>query len=276
MNRHHHLGSRERAWRGDRPSTPYPEVNEAVGLLRFHVSGVLADRLVGMYLYGSLAHGGFDTETSDIDVLIVTAEKLSKETICTLSGVHAHLTERIPTWANRLEGAYVPRSVIRRHESNDVTFPCFHEGRFYLGQLESDWILHRHILRESGVVVIGPRPDTLIDPVSGEDVRRAVVALLHEWWEPMVGDPRRLRESGYQPYVVLTMCRALYTLHHGVVVSKPDATAWARQVLGESRRTLVERAVAWRPGREFDDLDATMELIRYTIERANRTRRPRK
>lgn len=253
--------------------TAFPEVNEALRLLRSRVGDVLTDRLVGMMLYGSLAHGGFDPETSDIDVLLVTDARLSKMAIGALSEVHAELTERITPWGNRLEGAYVPRSVIRRHESSDETFPCFNEGRFYLGCLESDWILHRYVMRESGVVVAGPRPDTLIDPVSNEDVRRAVVALLHEWWEPMVADARqsgRLRESGYRAYAVLTMCRALYTLHHGVVVSKPDAAAWARRVLDASRGTLVERAVAWRPGTAFDDLDATSDLIRTAIERAGR------
>jgi predicted nucleotidyltransferase len=46
--------------------TPYPDVNEILSLLFSRAQEVLGDQLLGMYLHGSLANGGFD-QASDID-----------------------------------------------------------------------------------------------------------------------------------------------------------------------------------------------------------------
>ena len=80
-------------------------------------------------------------------------------------------------------------------------------------------------------------------------------------------DPR-LYGSEYQAYAVLTMCRALYTLQHGIVVSKPAAARWAQAALGERWAALVERALAWCNDEPFDCLDETTALVRYTLERS--------
>ena len=47
--------------------TPWPEVNRAVERFRDGVGEVLGDRLVGLYLHGSLALGDFYPPASDVD-----------------------------------------------------------------------------------------------------------------------------------------------------------------------------------------------------------------
>ena len=42
------------------------------------------------------------------------------------------------------------------------------------------WPIHRHILREQGVVLAGPPPRTLIDPVQPDELREAVRGILSE------------------------------------------------------------------------------------------------
>src|SRR5262249_53750657 len=111
---------------------------------------------------------------------------------------------------------------------------------------------------------------TLIDPVSPDDLRRAVVELVRDWYSPMLDDPahmHRLLFSGYQVYTVLTMCRIVYTLDLGAVVSKPVAARWALQGPGKRWASLIERAVTWRNGDPFDNLEETQDLIRYVVER---------
>src|ERR671922_242842 len=62
------------AWRPAWP-TSWPQVNRAVERLRDGVADALGAKLVGLYLGGSLALGGFDRGSSDIDVLVATARK---------------------------------------------------------------------------------------------------------------------------------------------------------------------------------------------------------
>jgi hypothetical protein len=134
-------------------------------------------------------------------------------------------------------------------------------------QTGSDWVIQCHIIREQGVVVAGPAPQTLIDPVQPNDLRRAALGILREWWSPQIHDPSRLHSSEYQAYAILTMCRALYTLQYGIVVSKPVAARWAQQALGERWAALIERALAWSHNTQLVDLNETLDFIRYTLER---------
>lgn len=62
------------------------------------------------------------------------------------------------------------------------------------------------------------------------------------------------------------MCRALYTLQYGAVVSKTVAARWALGALGARWAWLIEHASAWRTGLPFDHLDETLDLIRHTLE----------
>jgi len=152
-----------------------------------------------------------------------------------------------------------------------------------MDQLDDGWVLQRYILREHGVVVAGPHPRTLIDPVGADEMRRAVVALMEQWWGPMRGDPTKLQQRGYQVYAVLTMCRVLYTLDSGGVVSKPQAARWAQQEQGRQWAALIEHALAWRKdpicpqdrsATARDDVTETLGLIDYTLERCRAWKQP--
>jgi hypothetical protein len=244
----------------------YPDVKTILCELLAGVQAILCERFVGMYLYGSLAAGDFDPQTSDIDFLVVTDDELPEELVAALEAMHARLAVGSSKWAAKLEGAYMPRRVLRRYDPGDAPNPCIHEGDFYLARQGSDWVIQRHILREHGVVMAGPPPHTLIDPVSPEELQQAVVAFLRKWWQPMLDDPTRLQRPDYQVYAVLTICRALYTLQNETVVSKPAAAKWAQETLDGRWPALIARALAWRSGERFEHLDEVMAVIGYALK----------
>ncbi len=224
------------------PSTPYPDVNAVLVLLLAGVKEVLGDLLVGLYVHGSLATGGYDPARSDIDFLVVTAGNL-------LRGMSVG-----PPASAALAARKSWRAPISRLRPSAVTTRL--------------------------------RPGTLIDPVSPDDLRRAVLGTLREWWRPQLEDHSRLRASEYQAYAVLTMARILYTLEHGTVVSKAVAARWAREALGEPWAALIRWAEGWWPGREprvegeparpaapdSPRLRETLDLIRHTIGRTEQER----
>ena len=248
--------------------TPYPSINALLDRLLAEVQIVLGDQLVGMYLHGSLASGDFEPATSDVDFVVVTAGALPEPTIAELETLHMRLLDSGMEWAGKLEGTYLPREILRHYRPSDALYPSLNEAKFYMGGHGSDWVIGSHILREHGLTLAGPPPQSLIDPVPPEALRQATRELLRQWWAPMLAQPERLRGSDYQAYAVLTMCRALYTLEHGAVVSKPVAARWAQKVLSEPRARLIEQALAWRPGMQLDALDQVLKLVRYTIARA--------
>jgi predicted nucleotidyltransferase len=253
--------------------TKYPEINKTLELLLSSATRVLGGQLVGMYLYGSLSSGDFDLATSDIDFLIVTNSTLSDKTIGELESMHHQIWNSGPKWAAKLEGSYIPKRDIRRHDPHSAPCPTVNEGKFYLDKRGSDWIIQRHVIREQGIVLAGPDPKTLIDPVNPQEIRRSVVGVLHEWWFPMLEDPSWLKKHGaeYHAFAILTMCRALYTIENGTVVSKPTAARWAQGALGERWSQIIERALAARHDKPDPGLfEAALELIRFTREQTRK------
>ena len=218
----------------------FPDVNEVLHLLHTNAKEILGEQFVGMYLYGSLSSGDFNPETSDIDFLFVTKDSLSEETVSKLEAMHKQTWATSLKRAGELEGAYIPKDLIRKHNPNGAPCPTVNEGKFYVAPLGSDWIIQRHVVREYGVVIEGPDPKTLIDFVTPEDIRGAVMGILNEWWFPMLDDPSWLRdqEAGYRSFAVITMCRVLHALETGTITSKPKATQWARAKLDEPWKTI--------------------------------------
>jgi predicted nucleotidyltransferase len=253
--------------------TPYPEVNELLNLLLRNAKRILGEQFVGMYLYGSLASGDFDPETSDIDFLVVTSETLPEEKIAELEAMHNETWAISLKRAGELEGSYVPRDLIRRHDPDGAPCPTVNEGKFFVDKRGSDWIIQRHVVREYGVVVEGPDPKTLIDSVSPGDIRKAVLGILQEWWFPMLEDPSWLRDHGgkYHAFAVITMCRVLHALEHGTIVSKPKAVQWARATVGAPWVGLIDKAVrVSRHEEEAAFLDDTLDFIRFIEERTRK------
>jgi hypothetical protein len=79
-----------------------------------------------------------------------------------------------------------------------------------------------------------------------------------------------LRVKSEQAFVVLTLCRFLYTLDSGTVASKPVAARWAQEALGQRWATLIERSLAGQHDKcetPDSDMDDTVALIQYTVER---------
>lgn len=250
--------------------TAYPEIDALLHRLLADARRVLGEAMVvALYLYGSLASGDFEPARSDVDFVVVTATEVPPARLPALEAMHAALGTSDLAWAKKLEGCYIPRDALRRYNPDDPPRPVVNEGRFYLGRMGSDWIIQRHIMREQGVVVAGPPPTTLIDPVTPDGLRGAVRASMHEWWAGHLDNPERLAERDYQAYAILTMCRVLHTLDTGEIGSKPLAARWAQQRLGTAWHAIIERALAWPHPPQPDHLPEALDLIRLTLNRSN-------
>jgi hypothetical protein len=248
--------------------TPYEEVNTLLRLLLTHIKAILGQQLVGLYLYGSLSLGDFDPRASDVDFLVVTAGYVSEEVFEHLRDMHATLASSGLPYTQRLEGSYIPREALRRYDPHNARHPTIGvDWPFQMRWHGSDWIIERHIVREHGVVVWGPLPQTLIDPVSPHELRVAVCEHLKNWWQGQLDELEWLRPREYQAFAVLTLCRALYTLHQGTVSSKPLAAAWAQEAYPEWK-PIIERALSWRTQHEQDDVTETLAFLRDALMQA--------
>ena len=265
----------------DPSPTPFAEVNVVLDVLLPEVKTILGEQFIGMYLYGSLAYGGFDRD-SDVDFAVVTREELPEVLFSGLAVMHARIATLDSWCATQLEGTYIPRQALQTYDPVRALHLHIDRGpgeHLHRMQLEDTrlsrawwggWVLLRAVVRENGIPLAGPAPTTLIDPVSPDELKQANLAVLDGWAGSLLEHPAELASRGYQSYTVLTLCRTLYTLEHGAIVSKQVAASWAQEMLGEPWMSLIERAWDGRhhPDAEAspEDVNGTLEFIRFTLE----------
>ena len=252
--------------------TPFPEVNAILRELLEGIQGVLGKHSIGMYLEGSLANGGFDQD-SDIDFVVVTDVEVTEDLFSSLQSMHDQIATLDSPWAIQLEGSYFSRQALRRYDPTNHTHPNIERGlgeRLKMVQHEEVWNVHRHILRERGITILGPDPKTLIDPVTPNDLKRAMLPALSGWATYLLNHPEEIRHRGYQSYIVLTLCRILYTLQSGDVASKLKSANWAKDAIGGVWKPLIEDAWEGRHASQMPPDPAAMrqtqDFIEYTLE----------
>jgi len=233
---------------------------EVAGLIEELLAGVrdaLGGNLLGFFLRGSLALGGFNPETSDVDILVVTERPVSEAQFEALAAVHARIPARGNKHRREYEVSYVDRSSLKRFVPGERRHPTIgSDWPFVRAEHRENFVLERWTVRERGVAVVGPDPKTLIDPISPDELRAAVRgelrARLRDW---AAGEdaPAWLLPRYYQAFEVETICRSLYTLAHGELPTKPRAVAWALAALPEPWRELVEWSQERRADRTPDD-----------------------
>jgi hypothetical protein len=115
---------------------------------------------------------------------------------------------------------------------------------FHLTTAGIDWLFNLALLRDKGVTVWGPDPDTLVGPIPPERMRSALRELM-DGWRTWVTEAPHLEDIGYQGYIVLTMCRARALAQTGTNLGKLEAAAWAERALPEWA-PLIAKAIGWR------------------------------
>jgi len=254
--------------------TPYADVNAVVYGFLTDIQTILGGHFRGMYLCGSLALGDFDPRSSDIDLVVVTDTEISDDLFEALKDMHEQFNASGSPWVFRVEAVYVPQDALRNAAPASAVYPQIEQGtKLFKDHLESGWVFQCYILRERGVVIAGPDPHTLVGSVDPSAMRRAVPVIPNMWREHVLHDPSWLdwvRQRENQAFVVLTLCRLLYTLDTAAVASKPAAARWAQKALDSRWAGLIERSLAGqRVSSETPDSDMedTVALIHYTVER---------
>jgi predicted nucleotidyltransferase len=253
--------------------TPFPEVNAILQELLESIQDILEEHFIGMYLEGSLANGDFD-EDSDIDFVVVTDVEVTETLFSALRRMHERIATIDSLWAVQLEGSYISRQALQRYDPANDVHPNLERGwgeHLKMTRHEEVWNVHRYILRERGITILGPAPRTLIDPLTSNDLKQAMFPALTGWGTRLINHPEAIRHRGYQSYVVLTLCRILYTLQFGEVTSKLKSASWAKETTGRRWESLIDRAWEGRHHSQMqadkEDIHQTLDFIRYAFER---------
>jgi predicted nucleotidyltransferase len=248
--------------------TNQAHVNTLFESILFQMQTILGDRLIGLYLYGSLVTGDFDDASSDFDLLAATATDISEAEFKALKSMHEGIELNYPEWKNRIEIAYLSLDALKTFKTKTSRLAIISGGEpFHMIDAGIDWLMNWYMVREIGVRLFGLPPKTIIDAVSKEEFVEAVKDHILAW-RRYIND---VQTRPLQAYAILTMCRGLHTIRHGERLSKLKAAQWAANELPEWA-ALINNALVWR--REWRDnsvdhaatLDQTRRCLAFFIQ----------
>jgi len=225
-------------------------------VLRERLSGVVGSALVGVYLHGSAALGGFQPGVSDLDVLVVVSGPLEPGVREGVARVLRESHESVP--GRGIEASVILEEVAQRgghrvdFEVHVSTDPSDRKVIYGAGDsADPDLILHMAVCRQSAISVFGPDPTLVfadVDPtlVVGQMIEELTWALAHS----------------SEAYAVLNACRARFYLEHHRFASKLEGGRWARHRFDTSG--LIERSLAVQEGRSADQPPSP--ICRYFVD----------
>jgi hypothetical protein len=259
-------------------ATPYPELDAVLDELVAGIRVALGDTFVGAYLQGSFALGDFDRH-SDVDFVVAVRDELSDPQVDALQAVHERIYGLDSEWAQHLEGSYFPLAVLRDYRQHATPLWYLdHGSRSLIRSDHCNTLVVRWIVRERGIMLAGPSPATLVDPIPVDVLRRQMRETIRSWGEEILGHPERYRNRFYQGFVVLNYCRMLHDLVEGRPGSKRAGAEWAKATLGPEWASLIDRAWDTRPNPAVSvreppdaaDFERTLQLVRLVGREAYR------
>jgi len=249
--------------------THFEDINMVLHSLNKGLKHILGSNFIGLYLTGSLSYHAFNPDRSDIDLLVILNEPLSPEEMDKVEQLHITIESENQRWARRIECSYIPKDMLLNILPPKTPRPYIGEGKFYREAVYgNEWIINLYWLYHHGIAIFGPEFKTFIKSVNIIDVQKACIKDLYKEWKPKIDDPDHLNNSHYQSYIVLNLCRILYTVLCSKVASKEISALWVKQNYPEWKN-LIEGAEAWGYGKKMNMRDEATAFIQFAIDKVN-------
>ncbi len=242
--------------------TPYVDINSLLESLLSRMRHIFQEKLVGLYLYGSLATGDFDPESSDIDLLAAISSDVSDTEFDALRAMHLDFARDNPGWDDRIDVQYLSVAALRTFRSERSPIAIISGGEpLHMTEAGREWLMNWYAVREQGVALFGPPAEALIAPITREEFAVCVRGYVVELADRMKGVPDRKGQA----YAILTMCRALHLHRTGDQASKRQAAVWAQEELPQWAG-LIQSALTWREAwleQQVEHAATRAETIRF-------------
>ncbi len=205
-------------------------------------SSLLGSNLVGIYVHGSAAMGGFNPAYSDLDLLIVVNDSLTRTTKELLGQECLRLTEQTPKKGLEL-------SIVLVQYTRTFVFPTPFEFHYspdwreafeagtaleMMPDVDPDLAAHFTVTQQRGVCVYGAPVSSVFHEVPKEFYTRSLMGDAEGIFQDMTSDP---------VYAVLNLCRILAYQREGAIVSKQEGGLWGLRELEQRFHSLIQAAL---------------------------------
>jgi predicted nucleotidyltransferase len=239
------------------------------------VHSVLQDNLKGIYLYGSLAMGCFNPESSDIDVILVAKKRLSKEQRKKVIGYLKGVCSK----NRRIELSIVCEDVVQNPQYPimvDLHFEYW--GDIFENEKDNEILSNLYTTKKRGFCVWGMPISDVFSEIPAQYHLRSVIEDLRHTRKYLHKSPELV---GYDPavYWILGSCRILAFIREEKVLSKLEGGQWGSATLPKKYHDLVKQALSYYQGKKkehvwnHEKLEAFADYMTRVIQRESKLER---
>jgi predicted nucleotidyltransferase len=202
----------------------------------------MKDNLVGVYLHGSLAMGCFNTDTSDVDMLVICSTKMTNDT-------KKIIIKRLLTLTQGNRNQLEMSIVLERYVKDDFVYPTPFELHYFHpkyitdenyicggeGFYDPDLAGHMVITYHRGVTLSGEKIKNIFKPIDRQFYIKSIFNDIEDALNSIIDNP---------VYFTLNLCRVMYFLKEGKVSSKKEGGEWGIRNLPVEYRMIVEQCLS--------------------------------
>jgi len=210
------------------------------------VQSIIQDNLVGLYLCGSLAMGCYNPRSSDIDVVIVARERLSKEQ-------RKRIIEYMKGACSK--GIRIELSIVCEDVIHNPTYPMMVDlhfeywGDIFENETDKEILSNLYTTRGRGFCVWGAPISDVFSEIPIQYHIRSVIEDIQHTRKYIHEKPERI---GYDVtvYWILSSCRILAFIREEKVFSKPEGGHWGIAKLPKEYHGLIRQALSSYQGKK--------------------------
>ena len=225
---------------------------------------ILGARLFALYIYGAAAFPD-DVPTGDIDFHVILAAPLTDNERSRLYELHDSLAREFPPLGGEMDGYYILLADARG------TAPP--QSQMWTRATDTSWALHREHIRTGRYIALhGPDPREIYPPATWPELEEALESELRYVQDHLDEHP---------DYAILQLCRLVYSYEaRDVVVSKAQASNWARDALPQWRRHIDLARESYARQATPDERELMLaevgSFLQFACARIERTRQRRR
>lgn len=217
--------------------------SEILQQIKISYQKILNDRLVGIYVHGSIAFECFNWSKSDIDFLVVVSHAPSLQEKEVLIRVLLELDAQCPP--KGLEMSIVLECVCNSfqyptpfelHFSNAHKEKCTADLEKYcltMNGVDRDLAAHFTVIRKVGITLYGKNISDVFSDIPKDDYIDSIKSDIDD----------AINEIDKNPvYIILNLCRVLAYIRDDVVISKEQGGKWGVENLPKVYHTIITSA----------------------------------
>lgn len=211
---------------------------------------ILTTNLVGIYLYGSLAMGGYNPETSDIDILVALKNKLNQDARADIIKVALKISEKAT--GGGVEMTFVTLNNLKNFQYPtpiELYFSTDLKERFLNGKadasrstLDNGLAVNITLTKQRGICLFGEPINLVMPDISKEYFLKAAISDF-DWSYNNVMKGKDNGKGWVPNYAVLNACRLLAYIKEELIATKTEGGLWGKKNLPKEYKPIILAAL---------------------------------